>query len=50
MGCRSHVQEALNGVEGVINAKVDLEKGTAIIQMDSHIPLEKLQEAISEHG
>ncbi|MFZ9029432.1 MAG: heavy metal translocating P-type ATPase [Crocinitomicaceae bacterium] len=50
MGCRSHVEEALNGVEGVINAKVDLEKGTATIQMEYHVPLEKLQEAISEHG
>lgn len=50
MGCRSHVEEALNDLQGVINAKVDLEKGTATIQMESHIPLEKLQEAISAHG
>ena len=50
MGCRSHVEEALNGVEGVINAEVNLEKGTATIQMENHIPLEKLKDAISEHG
>jgi len=39
-GCRSHVEKTLNNVEGVIEAQVDLQKAEAIIEMDSHIPLE----------
>lgn len=50
MGCRHHVQESLSGVPGVISANVDLEKGEAVLEMETEIPIRKLQEAISSHG
>jgi Cu2+-exporting ATPase len=50
MGCKSHVEEALNGVKGVISTEVDLENGTTTIQMERHISLEELQEAIGTDG
>jgi Cu+-exporting ATPase len=49
-GCRSHVQESLTKVKGVIMVSVDLEKGQAIIEMDSHIPIDKFQEALKNDG
>ncbi|HET8572858.1 MAG TPA: heavy metal translocating P-type ATPase [Edaphocola sp.] len=51
-GCRSHVEEALRNVKGVRNADVDLEKARAVIEMDDHLPLEKLQAALagSQYG
>lgn len=45
-GCRSHVEETLSKVEGVSKAMVDLEKAEATIEMVSHIPIEKFQEAL----
>ena len=49
-GCRTHVEEALSKVEGVSNVIVDLKKADAVIEMKSHIPLEKLQEALKNSG
>ena len=49
-GCRSHVEEILSKVEGVSNVIVDLEKTEATIEMDSHIPIEKFQEALKNDG
>ncbi|HSP13024.1 MAG TPA: heavy metal translocating P-type ATPase, partial [Salegentibacter sp.] len=49
-GCRSHVEETLNKVEGVEEAKVDLEKAEAEIRMKKHIPLKKFQKALEEDG
>ncbi|WP_041496587.1 heavy metal translocating P-type ATPase [Nonlabens marinus] len=49
-GCRTHVEETLSKVEGVTNAAVDLKKAEAIIEMDSHIPIEKFQEALKANG
>lgn len=49
-GCRKHVQKALYSVPGVDSATVDLEKGEALIQSKSHIPLETLQEYLSQSG
>ena len=43
--CRAHVEEALKKVDGVINVSVDLQKAEAVIEMKSHIKLEKFQEA-----
>lgn len=45
-GCRKHVQQTLEKVEGVENADVNLEKTSAEIEMESHIPVEKFQEAL----
>lgn len=49
-GCRSHVEETLSKIEGVSNVSVDLEKAEASIEMGSHIPLEKFQEALKKDG
>ncbi|GBF21604.1 silver exporting P-type ATPase [Arenibacter sp. NBRC 103722] len=49
-GCRSHVEETLSKVEGVSKATIDLEKAEATIEMESHIPIEKFQEALEADG
>ncbi len=49
-GCRSHVENTLSRVEGVISASVDLEKGEATIEMGTHISIEKFQEALKKDG
>lgn len=49
-GCRTHVEEALKDVEEVINVSVNLEKAEAVIEMKSHIPLEKFREALRVSG
>lgn len=49
-GCRSHVEETLSKVEGVSNSTVNLEKAEAIIEMESHIPIETFQEALKKDG
>jgi len=49
-GCRSHVEETLSKVEGVLKATVNLEKAEATIEMESHIPIEKFQEALKKDG
>lgn len=49
-GCRTHVEETLSKVEGVTNATVDLEKAETTIEMESHIPIEKFQEALKADG
>jgi Cu2+-exporting ATPase len=48
--CKTHVQDLLGKVEGVNSVTIDLPKGTAEIEMQSHIPLEKLQEALKNGG
>lgn len=49
-GCRSHVEETLSKVDGVSKVTVDLEKAEATIEMQSHIPIEKFQEALKTNG
>jgi len=49
-GCRGHVEETLSKVGGVSGASVSLEKAEAVIEMESHIPLEKFQEALKNDG
>jgi len=48
--CRAHVEEALKKVEGVTSVSVDLQKAEAVIEMESHMPLEKFQEALKNEG
>jgi P-type Cu+ transporter len=48
--CRAHVEEALKKVDGVTSVSVDLQKAEAVIVMESHIPLEKFQEALNKEG
>lgn len=49
-GCRRKVEEALKNVAGVISVSVDLQKEEAVIEMESHIPTEILQEALMKSG
>src|SRR5690625_3661146 len=49
-GCRTHVEETLSDVPGVKHAAVDLEKSEAVVEMESHIPLEDFQKAPKEAG
>src|SRR5690625_4093091 len=49
-GCRTHVEETLSDVPGVKHAAVDLEKSEAVVEMESHIPLEDFQKALKEAG
>jgi Cu+-exporting ATPase len=48
--CRAHVEEALKKVDGVTAVSVDLLKAEAVIEMESHIPVEKFQEALKNEG
>jgi Cu2+-exporting ATPase len=45
-GCQNHVEEALSKVPGVKQASVNLEQAKATIEMESHIAIETLQEAL----
>tara|TARA_R110002050_G_scaffold233063_3_gene368796 strand:- start:18912 stop:21410 length:2499 start_codon:yes stop_codon:yes gene_type:complete len=45
-GCRSHVEDTLSKVKGVLKATVNLDKAEATIEMELHIPLETLQDAL----
>lgn len=49
-GCRSHVEETLSKVAGVRKATVDLEKAEAVIEMESHVPIENFQDALAKDG
>src|SRR5690606_32012104 len=49
-GCRSHVEQTLRKVEGVSSVLVDLQQGEAVIDMESHVPIEKFQQALEEDG
>jgi Cu2+-exporting ATPase len=49
-GCKTHVEQALSKVEGVNNVTVNLQKEEAVVEMPSHIPLEKFQEALKNSG
>ena len=49
-GCKTHVEQALSKTEGVSSVTVDLQKAEAVIEMQSHIPVEKLQEILKKSG
>ncbi|SCX88280.1 Heavy-metal-associated domain-containing protein [Nonlabens sp. Hel1_33_55] len=47
-GCRSHVEEVLNNMDGVENASVDLDSKTATIKMNHHINVQTFQNALPD--
>jgi len=49
-GCRVHVEKILSKVKGVSKVIVDLKKAEATIEMESHIPMERLQESLKNDG
>ena len=49
-GCQSHVEETLSRVTGVSDVTVNLEQQAATVAMQSHVPIEQLQEALKKDG
>ena len=49
-GCKSHVGMSLSDINGVIDVQVDLESGSAEIEMEKHIPISVFQEALNKIG
>ena len=47
--CASHVENALNGLEGVW-AQVDLEKGEALVRMKQEYGNNELKQAVKDAG
>ena len=48
-GCSAKVSFLLKKVPGVADVAIDLEKGTADVTMDDHIPTPILQDALKDH-
>ena len=48
-GCRTKVEKALNEINGITKATVTL-PDTAIIEMDTHIATETMQEILTKAG
>lgn len=46
-GCANNVKTALLNIEGVQTVNISLEKNTATISMEKHIPLEDLQKSLN---
>ncbi len=49
-GCRNHVEDTLKNVDGIKSAKVNLQEQEAVLEMDEHMPFEKLQKAMEADG
>ena len=49
-GCKSHTENCLKTVKGVVSVSVDLKTSKATIQMDKHIPLHVFQDALKADG
>jgi P-type Cu+ transporter len=48
--CKAHVEDTLRKVEGITAVTVDLEEGEAVVEMDKHVTLDRLQEALEKDG
>lgn len=48
--CEMHVKKALETLEGVSNAEVSHQAGTAIVALEKDVPDEILQKAVSDEG
>ena len=46
--CEASVKKALESVEGVINADVSHEKGTAVVDLSSDVPVDKLVAVVED--
>lgn len=47
-GCMRNVKSALSDVPGITDVDIDLDAATATVQMENHIPIEKLEEAVQK--
>ena len=50
VGCKANVENALNNLKETTHVAVNLEVGEVIIEMKSHITIEKLQETLLKAG
>ena len=50
LGCKTSVEGALSNLKAITNVTVDLKKEEVIIEMTSHVSLEKLQETLMKAG
>ncbi|GKT11646.1 MAG: P-type Cu+ transporter [Thiomicrorhabdus sp.] len=50
IGCQNSIEQALNKLEDVLSISVNLKQLEVSIEMRSHIPLEKLQDALINEG
>ena len=48
-GCEAKVRKLLTEVEGVRAVTIDLAKGQAAIEMERHIPTDRLAAALKDH-
>ncbi|MDR2177498.1 MAG: heavy-metal-associated domain-containing protein [Treponema sp.] len=48
--CARHVQEALEGIKGVMSARVTLNTGSADVTHDEHVSLALMEQAVTEAG
>ncbi|MGB1004371.1 MAG: heavy metal-binding domain-containing protein, partial [Salibacteraceae bacterium] len=50
VGCQESVKNVLKNINGITKVEVDLQKSEAIIEMSTHITLEKLQQELLKGG
>ena len=48
--CEAHVKKALEDLEGVEEAVVSHEKGTAVVKLTKNVPEESLTQAVVDEG
>lgn len=48
-GCQAKVQQLLSGVPHITNVNIDLQKGEADIEMDTHVSTETLKNALKDY-
>lgn len=49
-GCRAHVEHTFSNFKGISNATVSLENAEAVLEMETEVPLKKLQAAMKAEG
>ncbi|MCF6308838.1 MAG: heavy metal translocating P-type ATPase, partial [Flavobacteriaceae bacterium] len=49
-GCKANVEDALENLKEVTKVSADLKKEEVVVEMTSHVPLEKLQETLLKAG
>ena len=50
LGCQSSVEDALSEIKEVIRVSTDLKESEVTIEMNSHVPLQKLQQTLTDFG
>lgn len=50
VGCQESVENVLKNINGITKVEVDLKKSEAIVEMSTHITLEKLQQELLKGG